>query len=120
MSETITQNITEALSYLKEWVPPALYAPSIGIICGSGLNGLEDTVLPEPRYEVSYGEIPNFPESTGKNMRANQRKVTLRNSLGVVPGHAGKLVFGLFKSGGKPLVLMLGRIQSVFIQLSLS
>ena len=119
MSENITQHVVEALSYLKERVPPVLHDPSVGIICGSGLNGLRDTVLPEPRYEVSFRDIPNFPQSTGKTMQANLKDAKLGNSLSVVPGHAGKLLFGLLQSGGKPLVLMLGRTQSVsMLQLS--
>lgn len=62
------------------------HQPSVGIILGSGLNGLLDIVQKE--VEIDYHNIPNFPVST-------------------VQGHAGKLVFG--KLGGKNVVLMAGR-----------
>ncbi|WAR12481.1 PNPH-like protein [Mya arenaria] len=60
--------------------------PHIGIICGSGLGGLADVL--ENKEEISYSEIEGFPVST-------------------VPGHAGRLVFGLL--GGQQVVLMQGR-----------
>eukprot|EP01135_Chromosphaera_perkinsii_P005599 Nk52_evm13s355 gene=Nk52_evmTU13s355 len=60
--------------------------PIIGIICGSGLGGLADTV--EDQKVLHYNEIPSFPVST-------------------VPGHAGRLVFG--KIGGKHVMCMQGR-----------
>lgn len=59
----------------------------IGIICGSGLGGLCDTVE-NPVY-VNYADIPNFPVSTA-------------------PGHIGQFVFG--KLSGKNVVCMQGRI----------
>lgn len=65
MDGVVFQHATEALTYLNGRVPPALHGPTVGIICGSGLNGLADTVLPEPRHEVPYTDIPHFPESTG-------------------------------------------------------
>ena len=64
--ETVTSQQTEdALSYLQATVPPNLFRPVIGIICGSGLSGLADNVLLEPRFETSYAAIPHFPTSTG-------------------------------------------------------
>ncbi|XP_041352696.1 purine nucleoside phosphorylase-like isoform X2 [Gigantopelta aegis] len=62
------------------------HKPLLGIICGSGLGGLADLV-DQPDI-IPYSTIPDFPVST-------------------VPGHVGKLVFGLLK--GKPVVLMRGR-----------
>ncbi|CAH1778768.1 unnamed protein product [Owenia fusiformis] len=62
------------------------HRPKIGIICGSGLGGLAESV--ENKESFSYKEIPQFPVST-------------------VPGHAGRLVFG--KLGGKEVVAMQGR-----------
>uniref|UniRef100_A0AAY4ADB5 Purine nucleoside phosphorylase n=1 Tax=Denticeps clupeoides TaxID=299321 RepID=A0AAY4ADB5_9TELE len=60
--------------------------PVVGIVCGSGLGGLADT-LKDP-VAFHYQDIPNFPQST-------------------VQGHAGRLVFGTLK--GKPCVCMQGR-----------
>lgn len=60
--------------------------PTIGIICGSGLGGLAESI--EDRDLFPYHKIPSFPTST-------------------VPGHAGRLVFG--KLRGKQVVCMQGR-----------
>jgi len=60
--------------------------PSIGIILGSGLGGLEQLV--EQAESTAYSAIPHFPQST-------------------VEGHAGKLIFGIL--GGKQVVMMAGR-----------
>lgn len=40
------------------------FAPKIGIICGTGLGGLADT-LTEKTF-VDYEDIPDFPVSTGE------------------------------------------------------
>lgn len=73
MAEATPLQATEALHYLNERIPPALQLPIIGIVCGSGLNGLSNTVLLEPRYEVPYADIPHFPQSTGNpNQRRNR------------------------------------------------
>lgn len=65
MDEALPQHIDEALHHLQAKVPQELQRPRVGIICGSGLNGLADTVLPESRVEISYADIPHFPTSTG-------------------------------------------------------
>lgn len=91
METTTSQQTEDALRYLQAKVPPELLRPVIGIICGSGLSGLADNVLLEPRFETSYADIPHFPPST-------------------VHGHAGKLLFGKFESEASPVVLMVGRV----------
>ena len=63
--ENNSAQTAEALRYLQKRLPPRLHQPIIGIICGSGLNGLADAVLPEPRFEIPYINIPHFPPSTG-------------------------------------------------------
>lgn len=65
MDSATSQQTAEALRYLQVKVPPLLHQPVIGIICGSGLKGLADVVLPEPRFEIPYADIPHFPQSTG-------------------------------------------------------
>ena len=60
--------------------------PKVGIILGSGLGGLVDTIAID--VEIEYSIIPNFPVST-------------------VKGHGGKLVFG--KMNGCDVLLMAGR-----------
>ena len=61
--------------------------PAIGIILGSGLNGLADSV--QDAVTIPYGDLPNFPVST-------------------VQGHAGRFVAGKFE--GKNVLMMQGRI----------
>lgn len=60
--------------------------PRVGIILGSGLGELTNSV--KNPFEIEYHEIPNFPVST-------------------VEGHEGKLVFG--EINGVEVVLMAGR-----------
>ena len=62
--------LNETVTYLKTQIGST---PKVGIILGSGLGGLVDSVKIEQAIE--YGDIPNFPVST-------------------VKGHGGKLIFG--------------------------
>lgn len=66
---------TETAQYVRSQLPEALKNPKVAIVCGSGLGGLADTIESDPKVELAYGTIPNFPKST-------------------VQGHAGKFVFG--------------------------
>lgn len=61
--------------------------PVVGIILGSGLNALADSVHEAVR--IPYGDLPDFPVST-------------------VHGHAGQFVIGVLE--GKPVIVMQGRI----------
>lgn len=61
--------------------------PVVGIILGSGLNGLADSV--QNAVYIPYSEVPHFPVST-------------------VEGHAGRFVIGELE--GKPVLVMQGRI----------
>jgi purine-nucleoside phosphorylase len=63
------------------------YRPRVGLILGSGLNTLADSV--EKPDIISYGELPNWPVST-------------------VEGHAGRLVIGELE--GQTALVMQGRI----------
>lgn len=65
MENATSQQTAEATRYLQAKIPPKLHQPLIGIICGSGLHGLADAVLPDSRFEVLYTDIPYFPASTG-------------------------------------------------------
>jgi len=42
---------------------PGVKPPKIGIICGTGLGGLADTLV--DKVDVEYKDIPSFPISTG-------------------------------------------------------
>lgn len=62
------------------------FAPEVGIILGTGLGGLAESI--DVKYSIEYSTIPNFPVST-------------------VEGHKGRLIFGIL--GGKQVVAMQGR-----------
>ncbi len=62
------------------------FVPEVGIILGTGLGGLADSI--DVKYSIDYSTIPNFPVST-------------------VEGHKGRLIFG--ELGGKNVVAMQGR-----------
>jgi purine-nucleoside phosphorylase len=61
--------------------------PQVGLILGSGLNPLADSV--EDADRISYGDVPNFPQPT-------------------VEGHAGRLVLGYL--AGVRIMIMQGRV----------
>lgn len=75
--------IEESVLFLKNQLSSA---PKIGIIQGTGLGKLVDEMT--IHREISYRDIPHFPEST-------------------VESHAGKLLFGTL--AGKEVVVMKGR-----------
>ncbi|KAL1925050.1 uncharacterized protein VTP21DRAFT_4704 [Calcarisporiella thermophila] len=82
----------ESAAYISARLPDHLKPPKlkVGIICGSGLGGLVDTLDKETKVEFAYSEIPGFVVST-------------------VAGHAGKLVFGLIGEEKTPAIFMVGR-----------
>lgn len=85
MSEFITiEQIDAAANFIRGKVK---LAPKIGLVLGSGLGGLANSV--ENAVIFPFKEIPNWPVST-------------------IQGHAGRLLIGtLF---GKPAMVMQGRI----------
>jgi purine-nucleoside phosphorylase len=80
---TLFDKIAATASFIQQ---KTTIRPELGIILGSGLGSLTDTIQIET--ELSYADIPNFPVST-------------------VMGHSGKLVFG--RIDGCAVVLMAGR-----------
>lgn len=77
------KQITQATAFLKN---RGFDAPEVGIILGTGLGQLLETVT--ITSEVTYNHIPNFPTAT-------------------VEFHKGKLIYG--ELGGKKVVIMQGR-----------
>lgn len=77
--DSIAQEIRNKTSTLRELF--------VGIILGSGLNDLADSV--QEAVQIPYSDLPNFPVST-------------------VQGHAGRFVIG--KLEGRPVLVMQGRI----------
>ena len=94
--DSIVSAARETVSFISTKLAeyPQLASPNFGIICGSGLGGLADSIAPTPRVAIEYADIPGFTAST-------------------VAGHAGKLVFGLLGEKQIPCVLMVGRAQFV-------
>ena len=109
MENNISAHAAEALEYLNTRLPTALKRPQVGIVCGSGLGGLVDTVIPNPRCEIPYSAIPHFPRSTG-NCKLYPRRPPGKLT-DEVHGHAGKLLFGLLDKQKNPIVLLVGRVQ---------
>ena len=67
MDSVLSLNTVETLNFLQAKIPVELQRPAAGIICGSGLEGLANNILPHPRLEIPYADIPHFPHSTGKH-----------------------------------------------------
>jgi len=78
------EQIDEAVDAIRKRTS---YRPRLGLILGSGLNDLADSV--QKADIIPYGELPNWPVST-------------------VQGHAGRLVIGELE--GQTALVMQGRI----------
>jgi len=78
------QQIDEAADAIRSRTS---YKPRVGMILGSGLNALADSVQ-KPDF-IPYSNLPNWPRST-------------------VHGHAGRLVIGELE--GQPVFVMQGRV----------
>ena len=78
------EQIDEAVDAIRKRTS---YRPRVGLILGSGLNSLADSV--EKADIIPYGQLPNWPVST-------------------VQGHAGRLVIGELE--GQTALVMQGRI----------
>lgn len=79
----LSTKIKNAADYILE---KSKYKPELGLILGSGLGAIADTIEDAEYY--NYNELPGFPVST-------------------VEGHAGRLVIGKLK--GRVVVAMQGR-----------
>jgi len=78
------QQIDEAADAIRS---RTAYKPRVGLILGSGLNSLADSV--QKADIIPYADLPNWPRST-------------------VHGHAGRLVIGELE--GQPVFVMQGRV----------
>ena len=78
------QQIDEAADAIRAQTS---YKPRVGLILGSGLNSLADSV--QKADIIPYADLPNWPRST-------------------VHGHAGRLVIG--ELDGQPVFVMQGRV----------
>ncbi|MGN1002731.1 MAG: purine-nucleoside phosphorylase [Oscillospiraceae bacterium] len=80
------EQVSESAAFLKDRVP---HIPTVGVILGSGLGGLVDTM--EDKTVLPYKDIPHFPQSH-------------------LAGHAGNFVFG--RIGNVQVAAMQGRFHS--------
>ena len=79
----ILEQIRKTASFIRS---KTTFEPEVGIILGSGLGGLVDSI--DIEQALDYSDIPGFPVST-------------------VEGHRGRLIFGVL--GGRRVVAMQGR-----------
>lgn len=77
---------TAAADRVREVAGDAFVTPRLGLVLGSGLGGLADSV--ENATAIAYRDLPGFP-------------------VGSVAGHAGRLVLGTLE--GTPVVVLQGR-----------
>ena len=94
LSTGVFQKATDSASFIRSKLPSGLQAPRVAIVCGSGLGGIASTVDSHDSVEIDYKDIPNFPRST-------------------VQGHAGKLIAAFMGDTKVPVLLLVGRAQSV-------
>lgn len=100
------------LATLRQRLPPRLLKPTVGIVCGSGLstlaNSLRDVVI------VPYADLEGFGTSTGAIYLISNfyLEAHLTESCEpIVLGHKSELAFGFVGEGeGVPVVAMLGRV----------
>lgn len=71
--------ITEATyqtsaDFLTSNLPKEFHNVELGVICGSGLGGLVDTIDQTSKVEFLYKDIPGFVTSTGKFNNYEKKK----------------------------------------------
>ena len=62
-TKTLQETLASTLTTLKTRLPANLAAPTVGIVCGSGLSTLADSLREVVR--VKYEELEGFGKSTG-------------------------------------------------------
>lgn len=80
---TNIERVREAVEFIRARIG---CCPEVAVVLGSGLGAFAESI--KDRVEISYGDIPNWHESTA-------------------PGHSGKLVSGIL--GSTSVLIMQGR-----------
>ncbi len=106
-TNTLDVNATSAdnIARLVKLLPANLRTPRVGIVCGSGLGTLAESLT--ERVIVPYSALEGFGESTGVSLASRAERFT--NTGIIVSGHRSELAFG--KVGDVPVVAMLGRVR---------
>lgn len=67
MPTTINESAIEtSFEYIHSRLPEEFKSVKLGIICGTGLGTLVETIDPATKHEFHYGDIPGFSSSKGK------------------------------------------------------
>ncbi len=85
LSMNYEQRVGDAAAFIEQFFPHD-FKPVFGIVLGSGLGDLADSI--KTYSAIPYKDIPHFPQTT-------------------VPGHEGKLIVG--ELAGVPLIGLKGR-----------
>lgn len=67
MSIASETTIQSTAAFLKDKLPEHFQSVKLGVICGSGLGGLVDTIDQSSKVEFAYKDVPGFAVSTGMN-----------------------------------------------------
>lgn len=105
-------DLQAALKTLHDILPESLRKPQYGIVCGSGLSTLVESLTDV--VKVPYLSLDGFVNSTGKDLPSC---VSLSHLTGIftVAGHKSVLAFGFIS--GVPVVAMLGRVRVTYSKL---
>lgn len=66
MAPIIEATYQASADYLTSNLPKEFQSAELGVICGSGLGGLVETIDQSTKVEFLYKDIPGFVASTGK------------------------------------------------------
>ena len=110
-NSTLNVNATSAenIARLVKLLPANLRTPRVGIVCGSGLSTLAESIT--DRVIVPYSILEGFGESTGEYLTSRAERFI--NVGIIVTGHRSELAFG--RVGDVPVVAMLGRVRLSFL-----
>jgi len=103
----MTTDITAAIDSIRSQLPPEYHHPRVGIVCGSGLSELGDSI--QDVRIIHYKTIPGFGTSTG-NSKTYRIYLSIDELLSIVSGHRSELAIGFLSKNKVPVVAMLGRV----------
>lgn len=66
MAAITEETYKSSAEFLRSKLPQEFQQVDLGVICGSGLGGLVETIDQSTKVEFLYKDIPGFVASTGK------------------------------------------------------